>query len=80
MISEKRLTVDQLKDLLLARLVRDHGGIRREWRKRVGEVRLYSVSTHPHCNWAIDAVGTRAQVEAIETLIDDLRLRHPILT
>lgn len=74
------MTTDQLKDLLLARLIRNYGGIRSEWRKRIGPVRLYSVATHPHCNWAIDASGTRAQIEAIETLVDDLRSTHPILT
>jgi hypothetical protein len=74
------VTADELKDLLLARLVRNQGGVRSEWRKRIGQVRLYSVATHPHCNWAIDAAGTRAQIEAIETLVDDLRSTHPILT
>jgi hypothetical protein len=73
------MTADQLSDMLVARLVRDHGGAKHAWRQRIGPVRLYSVATHPHCNWAIDPTGSIAQIAAIEQLMDELRLRHPVL-
>lgn len=74
------MTADELIDLLVARLMREHGGAKHLWRRRVGAIRLYSEATHPHCNWAISSTGTARQVEAIESLIDDLRLTYPILT
>lgn len=73
------MTADQISDLLVARLVRDHGGPKHEWRKRIGRVRLYSPATHPHCNWAVEPVGTALQIEAIERLLDELRITHPML-
>ncbi|OYW87240.1 MAG: hypothetical protein B7Z20_05570 [Sphingobium sp. 32-64-5] len=74
------MTADQMFDLLLARLVRDHGGSRHRWRKLIGPIRLYSIATHPHCNWTATPVGTAAEIEAVERLADELRLAHPILT
>ena len=73
------MTADQLIDVLVARLIRDKGGTKHQWRKRVGPVQLYSLATHPHCNWAVNPVGTRTETEAIERLIDDLRISHPII-
>jgi len=74
------MTSDQLTDLLVARLVRDHGGTKHRWRRAIGPVRLYSLVTHPHCNWAIDPTGTHKEIGLIEHLLDDVRLRHPVLT
>ncbi|GLT02752.1 hypothetical protein GCM10007897_41750 [Sphingobium jiangsuense] len=74
------VTSDQMVDLLLARLVKERGGGKFRWRRVVGPVRLYSLATHPHCNWAITPAGTSAEVEAVERLADDLRLSHPILS
>ena len=74
------MTVDQMTDLIVARLLRDHGGQKHVWRKLLGPVRLYDRATHPHCNWALNPVGTAAEVERIEQLADELRLAHPILT
>ena len=73
------MTADRLIDIAIARLLRDHGGARHEWRKRIGRVTIYSSATHPHCNWAIGPIGSLAQIDAIEKLLDDLRLQHPIL-
>lgn len=69
-----------MSDLLLARLVRAHGGSRQRWRKLVGPIRLYSIATHPHCNWSASPVGSAMEIEAVERLADELRLTHPILT
>lgn len=73
------MTQGQLIDLLIARLVRDHGGTKHRWRKLVGPVQLYSVRTHPHCNWMISPTGSSLEIAAIEQLLDELRMRHPLL-
>jgi hypothetical protein len=73
------MTQCQLIDLLIARLIRDHGGSRQLWRRLVGPVRLYSEQTHSHCNWALSPSGNPAQIRAIEQLLDDIRLTHPII-
>ena len=74
------MTADKIIDLLVARLVRDHGRSKHHWRKAIGSVRLYSRATHPHCNWTITPTGSHQEIAAIETLLDDLRMRHPVLT
>lgn len=73
------MTSDQLMDLLITRLVRERGGGRHRWRKIMGDVRLYSLTTHPHCNWAITPSGTSLEIEAVEHLADEVRLAHPIV-
>lgn len=74
------MTADQLSDLLVANLLREHGGAKHLWRKRIGTVKLYDPATHPHCNWRVDPVGTFSQIAAIEDLVDRLRGQHPILS
>lgn len=43
-------------------------------------VRLYSRATHPHCNWTITPTGTFHEVSVIEGLMDDLRMRYPVIS
>ena len=43
-------------------------------------MRIYSRATHSHCNWAITPTGSAQEIALIETLMDDLRMRHPLLT
>ena len=74
------MTSDKITDLLVARLVRDHGRSKHHWRKVLGAVRLYTRATHPHCNWTITPTGTAQEISIIEGLMDDLRMRHPLLT
>ncbi len=74
------MTQGQLIELLLARLLQTHGGTRHRWRRLVGPVRTYSLDTHPHCNWAINPTGSCSEIEAIEQLVDDLRMGHPIVS
>lgn len=74
------MTADKLIDLLITRLVRDRGGSKHHWRKVVGPIRLYSRATHPHCNWAATPTGSFQEIAVIENLLDDLRMRHPLLT
>ena len=74
------MTADKLIDLLVARLLRDHGKSKHHWRKVIGTIRLYSIATHPHCNWNAAPTGNFADVALIENILDDLRMAHPLLT
>lgn len=74
------MTADRLIDLMVARLVRDHGRSKHHWRKAMGPVRLYSRATHPHCNWNATPSGTHQDIAVIETLLDDWRMRYPLLS
>ena len=75
-----RMTVDKLTDLLVAKLLRDHGKSKHHWRTLIGPIRLYSRATHPHCNWSVTPTGPFADVARLETLLDELRLAHPFVT
>jgi len=74
------MTAEKLTDLLVARLVRDHGKSKHHWRKVVSKLRLYSPATHPHCNWNATPIGSIQDVALIESLLDDLRMAHPLLS
>jgi len=73
-------TAADLRDLFLATLIRERGGTRREWRLVLGDIRVYPVATHPHCNWSATPGGDPAENAAVERIADDLRQRHPIVT
>ncbi len=73
------MTAADLLELLIARLVRDCGGTRRQWRAAIGLVKIYSVATHPHCNWAVSPSGSLYQCAEIEQRVDDLRQHYPII-
>ncbi|MCW2362985.1 MULTISPECIES: hypothetical protein [Sphingobium] len=74
------MTQSQLADLLIARLVRDHGGTHQRWRKLISTIRTYDLKTHPHCNWMIDATGSTSDIAKVESLLDELRQSHPCIT
>lgn len=74
------MTASDLQSLLITTLLRDHGGDRRRWRLVLGEVKVYSLSTHPHCNWSVTPSGAFADIDAVETLVDHVRAQHPIVT
>lgn len=73
------MTADALTDLMIAALIRAHGGSRRRWRIAIGALRIHDARTHPHCNWSVAPGGSATDVAAIEDLLDDVRLRHPIV-
>lgn len=73
------MTVDDLIDRFLARLLREQGGTRRRWRNVIGPVRVYSPETHAHCNWSITPSGSAAEVAAVEAVSDMLRSEVPIV-
>lgn len=72
------MTALDIQDLLVTLLTRE-GGSRRRWRIVVGDVRVYSLSTHPHCNWSITPNGNTGEVARVERLLDTLRLSHPVI-
>lgn len=74
------MTADKIIDLIVARLVRDHGRSKHHWRKILGPIRLYSRATHPHCNWTASPSGTLQEIAVIESLLDDWRMRYPLLS
>lgn len=74
------MTGADLQDILLTTLLRQWGGTKRRWRLAIGQIRLYDAATHPHCNWSVTPVGTAGENAAIEQALDDLRLRHPLLS
>lgn len=73
------MTTADLRELFIRSLVRDVGGTRGRWGTVIGQPRLYSAETHPHCNWMITPSGTSHENSQVERLADDLRQRHPII-
>lgn len=73
------MTSYDLEQLLVARLVRERGGNSQVWRRALGKIIVRGADTHAHCNWDVRTSGTNAQNAAIERLLDDVRLEHPIL-
>lgn len=55
------------------------GGTSQAWQRALGRVIVRDMDTHAHCNWDVRVSGTDAQRSAIERLLDDVRLEHPIL-
>ena len=74
------MTASDLQSLLITTLLRDHGGDRRRWRLVLGEVKVYPLATHPHCNWSVTPSGAFDDIDAVETLVDRARAQHPIVS
>ena len=73
------MNASELQALLVSTLVRKAGGTQRQWRVAIGPVRILDKATHPHCNWSVTPSGPSRDVAAIERLLDDIRLSHPII-
>ncbi|HXH15482.1 MAG TPA: hypothetical protein VNJ10_05065 [Sphingomonas sp.] len=73
------MTASELQSLFVTDLVRHNSGDRRRWRLIVGDVRVYSIATHAHCNWAVTPSGSASENDAVERLADRLRADHPIV-
>ena len=67
----------QIHGLILAQLIRSVGGTRQHWRRAIGELRVHSMKTHPHCNWDVYASGSAADVRAVNEVVDEIRSIHP---
>ncbi|WOK37219.1 hypothetical protein [Sphingomonas sp. C3-2] len=74
------MTSSELQELIIATLLRERGGTRRRWRTALGAVRVYSVSTHPHCNWTVTPSGSAHDMAVIEEMLDTMRARHPLVS
>jgi len=70
------MTASELTAIILARLIRIEGGSRQAWRRRLGEMRVYPPTTHPHCNWDFADSGSSRAVEAV---LDWARTAHPLI-
>lgn len=73
------MTAADLADLFVKTLLREAGGNRRNWRAAMGKMRVYSVETHPHCNWSITPSGSALENAWIEKVADRLRGDVPIV-
>ena len=73
------MTTSELQHLLVAKLLRQHGGTQRGWRLAIGPVTVHDRATHPHCNWSVAPTGTAGQIGRIERLLDDVRLEYPLV-
>ncbi|MBT0669364.1 hypothetical protein HT136_13415 [Novosphingobium profundi] len=73
------MTASELEQLLVTRLVRERGGTSQTWRRALGKVIVRDAKTHPHCNWEVRPSGTDMQCAAIESVLDDVRLRYAIV-
>ncbi len=71
------MTIAELHHLLVTTLVRVRGDSRTKWRRAVGEIKVYSLSTHPHCNWEVRPAGTIIEIAAVEQAVDTVRADHP---
>lgn len=70
------MTGSDLQQLIVTKLVQTRGGTRQRWRRAVGEVRVYSLATHPHCNWDVRASGSPSDIDAVDEVVDALCERH----
>jgi hypothetical protein len=70
------MTRSELQNLIVTRLVREHGGSRQRWRKAINTIQIYSRGTHPHCNWEVRSAGPAADIDAVERMVDKLRHDH----
>lgn len=73
------MTAEELRDFIVRRLVKENAGGTVTWRRVMGELKVYARSSHAHCNWDVQPVGTAAQVEAVKTAVDQIRLVHPFV-
>jgi hypothetical protein len=70
------ITASELKALLARMLAARSGGSAVQWRTVIGDVKIYPITTHPHCNWEVRPSGTAAQIAAVERAVDTVRDTH----
>ncbi|HVF94431.1 MAG TPA: hypothetical protein VM900_08970 [Sphingomonas sp.] len=73
------MLASDLEDLIVRTLVRQSGVSRRTWQLALGAVRVHDPASYPHCNWSVAPTGSSREIEQIESLLDRLRLEHPIV-
>lgn len=73
------MTASDLEQILIARLIRENGGTAQTWRRALGGIIVRDAKTHPHCNWDVRLSGIATQRDAIERILDEVRLQHSIV-
>ncbi|MDO6415106.1 hypothetical protein Q4F19_12010 [Sphingomonas sp. BIUV-7] len=73
------MTGSELRDVIVRHLAKSKGGGTVRWRAAIGELKVYSLSTHGHCNWDVRPAGTTYEMAEIERAVDVLRLAHPFV-
>jgi hypothetical protein len=73
------MTAYDVREMVIRLIVRKHGGPVMRWRTVVGDIRVYPLATHPHCNWRADPTGTVREVELAERILDIVSAQHPIV-
>lgn len=73
------MSSSELLSLIVNMLVRVHGGTPRRWRRAVGPIKVYSPTTHAHCNWDVRSSGTIYEVACVEAMVDTVRGSRPFV-
>lgn len=73
------MTAIEMRELIATRLVRAEGGTRQQWRRAIGEIKVYAMETHPHCNWDARPTGEVSEVQAVNDAVDHIRMTRPHL-
>ena len=71
------LTAAEIHSLLVMTLSRAAGGSPERWRELIGEMFVFSLSTHPTCNWRVVPFGTPREVASINMAVELVRQGHP---
>lgn len=74
------MRASELRDRLVLRLANHRSGGRARWRRAVGEVIVYPIETHPHCNWTVRPSGSIVEIDAVERAVDALRDDNPFVS
>jgi hypothetical protein len=73
------MTASELRDILVRDIIRTQGGSTARWRRVVGRMKVYSRTTHAHCNWEARPSGSPHDVAIAERAIDAIRSRFPYI-
>jgi hypothetical protein len=73
------MSSSELLSLIVNMLVRAHGGAPRRWRRAVGPIKVYSRTTHAHCNWDVRSSGSIYEVACVEAMVDTVRSSRPFV-
>ncbi|MGF7146702.1 hypothetical protein FHS96_000311 [Sphingomonas zeicaulis] len=74
------MNATQLHNHIVTTLLRRVGGNQRRWRQVLGPLQIHDRATHPHCNWSLHPTGSAGEISAVETLLDTVRLEHPLVS
>lgn len=73
------MTATELREIMVSALVKISSGGRGRWRAILKDIRVYSTTTHAHCNWDVFPTGTPYEIAAASRAADALRDRHPFV-